>query len=97
MWELVSPFTVGCRDQAQVIRLCCRSLCLWSQLKEASAWMLSVKQMGELRVPVSPSVDPMIVSYERSSVLDLHSFLLCGLSRTADFLKNKTVDQGPCG
>lgn len=90
LWEFVSPFTVGCRDQAQVIRFCSRSLCLWSQLKEASAWTSSVKQMGDLRVLGSPSVDPMIVSHERSSVLDLYSSPLCGLSRAADFLKNKT-------
>lgn len=68
-----SPFTEGRGDQAQVVRLCHRSLCLWSQLKEASAWTSSVKQMGDLK-------DPMIVSHERSSVLGLHAFPLCGPS-----------------
>lgn len=59
--------------------------------------MSSVKQMGDLRVLGSPSVDPMIVSHERNSVLDLYSSPLCGLSRAADFVKNKTVDQVLCG
>lgn len=47
--------------------------------------------------PWKPKCCPMIVSHERSSVLDLYSSPLCGFFRAADFLKNKTVDQVLCG